>query len=118
MVLADNFPAAFAKLKIVPDSYIVIVTHGHAHDQEVLELALKTPAKYIGMIGSRNKVRSLFNNLAAKGVDKKALDQVHSPIGLEIYAETPEEIAISILAEIIKVRRSQSEQAGRMGKTE
>jgi xanthine dehydrogenase accessory factor len=110
MVLAEDFPSAFAKLKIDPNSYIVIVTHNHAHDQEALEWALKTQAKYIGMIGSKNKIKTVFDNLEAKGVERKALNKVHSPIGLEIHAETPEEIAISILAEIIKVKRSPSGQ--------
>ena len=108
MVLAEDFSSAFLKLKIEPHSYIVIVTHNHAHDQEALEWALHTPARYIGMIGSRNKVKTLFKNLAAKGVDQKLLDQVHSPIGLDISAETPEEIAVSILAEMIKVKRTPS----------
>jgi xanthine dehydrogenase accessory factor len=106
MVLADDFTQAFPKLKIDKTSYIVIVTRGHQHDELVLEWAVTTPAKYIGMIGSKTKVKATYSHLLAKGVPQEKLDSVHSPIGLKIGAQTPEEIAVSILAEIIKVRRS------------
>jgi len=106
MVLADDFTKAFSKLKIDKTSYIVIVTRGHQHDELVLDMALGTPAKYIGMIGSKTKVKATYSHLLAKGVPKEKLDSVHSPIGLEIGAQTPEEIAVSILAEIVKVKRS------------
>jgi len=106
MVLAGDFTKAFSKLKIDKTSYIVVVTRGHQHDELVLEWAVGTPAKYIGMIGSQTKVKTTFTHLLAKGVSQKTLDSVHSPIGLEIGAQTPEEIAVSILAEIIKVCRS------------
>jgi xanthine dehydrogenase accessory factor len=106
MVLAGDFSKAFPRLKIDKTSYIVIVTRGHQHDEMVLEWAVGTPAKYIGMIGSKTKVKTIFDHLLAKGVPKEKLDSVHSPIGLAIGAQAPEEIAVSILAEIIKVRRS------------
>ena len=106
LVLAEDFDKAFAKLKIDKSSYIVIVTRGHKTDEAVLELALGTPAKYIGMIGSKTKIKTIFSHLLAKGIPKKLLDTVHTPIGLEIYAETPEEVAVSILAELVKIRRS------------
>jgi xanthine dehydrogenase accessory factor len=106
MVLAGDFSQAFSRLKVDKTSYIVIVTRGHQHDELVLEWAVGTPAKYIGMIGSKTKVKTIFDHLLAKGVPKEKLDSVHSPIGLAIGAQTPEEIAVSILAEIIKVRRS------------
>jgi xanthine dehydrogenase accessory factor len=102
----EDYGNLFSKITIDKNSYIVIVTHNHEHDQEVLEQAIKTPANYIGMIGSKHKVNIIFNHLVDQGIDKKMLDRVHSPIGLEINAETPEEIAISIMAEIIKVKRS------------
>ena len=94
----------FTDLAIDRDSYIVIVTRGHRHDQTVLEQALKTDACYIGMIGSRGKRDVIYRNLKGKGVDQKAIDRVHSPVGLDIAAETPEEIAVSIAAELIRVR--------------
>jgi xanthine dehydrogenase accessory factor len=106
IVLAEDFKKAFPRLKIDKSSYIVIVTRGHQHDEIVLSWAVGTPAKYIGMIGSKAKVKTLFSHLLAKGVSQEKLASVHSPIGLEIDAQTPEEIAVSILAEIIKVRRS------------
>jgi xanthine dehydrogenase accessory factor len=105
-VLAGDFTKSFPKLKIDKSSYIVIITRGHQHDELVLEWAVGTPAKYIGMIGSKTKVKTVFSHLLAKGITNQQLDRVHSPIGLEIDAQTPEEIAISILAEIVKVHRS------------
>jgi xanthine dehydrogenase accessory factor len=106
VILAEDFTKSFARLKIDKSSYIVIVTHGHRHDEVVLEQAVGTPAKYIGMIGSKTKNETIFSHLRDRGISKEQLDRVHAPIGLEIGAQTPEEIAVSILAELIKVRRS------------
>lgn len=89
---------------VTPDTCIVIVTRGHALDQEALEVALKTKACYIGMIGSRSKVGVVFGNLHKKGLWDRPDPRVYAPIGLELGGKTPEEIAVSILAEIIKVR--------------
>jgi len=86
-------------------SYLVIVTRGHAGDQEVLEWALTTEARYIGMIGSRKKIRTVYQNLEEKGTAREKLQRVHAPIGLEIGALTPEEIAVSIVGQMIQVRR-------------
>jgi xanthine dehydrogenase accessory factor len=105
-VLAEDFRAAFTKLVINKSSYVVIVTRNHEFDELALELALGTSAKYIGMIGSKTKNRDVFAHLLAKGITKEQIDRVHAPIGLEISARTPEEIAVSIMAEVIKVRRS------------
>jgi len=104
--LAIDFARAFSKLKIGKTGYIVIVTHGHMGDETVLERALATEAKYIGMIGSKTKNKVVYSHLLAKGITKEQLDKVYAPIGLSIHAQTPEEIAVSILAEIIQVRRS------------
>jgi len=106
LILAEDFSTAFSKLEINKSSYIVIVTRGHQYDELVLELALKTKPKYIGMIGSKTKNKAVFSHLLAKGISQEQLNKVHAPIGLEIFAQTPEEIAVSILAEVIKVRRS------------
>ncbi len=106
IVLAEEFSTAFSKIKINKASHIVIVTRNHQYDELVLELALKTEAKYIGMIGSKTKNKAIFAHLLAKGIPQEQLDKVHAPIGLEIHAQTPEEIAVSIMAEVIKVRRS------------
>jgi xanthine dehydrogenase accessory factor len=105
-ILAEDFSKAFPKLKIDKSSYIVIITHNHQYDDIVLEWAVGTKAKYIGMIGSQRKNKAIFSHLSAKGIAKEKLASVHAPIGLEISAQTPEEIAVSILAEVVKVRRS------------
>ncbi len=103
-VLADYY-SAFEGLDIDENSYIIIVTRGHSWDYEVLKTALKykTPA-YLGMIGSKRKNKTIFDKLLKDGFSQDDLKRVHAPIGLEIGAETPEEIAISIAAEIIQVK--------------
>ncbi len=106
-VIVTEFERSFDRLSIDESSYIVIVTRGHLSDGIVLEQALKSKARYIGMIGSKKKIKTLFDDLLEKGIPKEDLNRVHAPIGLEIHAETPEEIAVSIVAELIKVRRSQ-----------
>lgn len=104
-LIVDDYNSAFAKLAVDENSYIVIYTPEHVLDEQCLDFAAGTKAKYVGMIGSRKKVKEVKERLLQKGVPSPQLDRVHAPIGLEIGAETPEEIAISILAEIIKVRR-------------
>jgi len=104
-VIARGFPAAFQQLTASRASYIAIVTRGHLQDETVLEWAVRTDAAYIGMIGSRKKNQAVFSNLRERGVPEKKLKEVHAPIGLNINAKTPEEIAMSIMAEIIKARR-------------
>ena len=110
-----NFPEATAvhqypfdgvidKLLIGESSYLVIVTRGHIHDRTVLTQSLKTGAKYIGMIGSERKRNIIYKKLLEEGFTQDDLDRVHSPIGIDIGAEKPEEIAVSIIAELIKVR--------------
>lgn len=103
-VLCLPFEAVVDRLSIDPSSYIVIVTRGHIHDKTVLAQGLKTNAQYVGMIGSRRKRNIVYQSLLDEGFTQEDLDRVHSPIGLDIGAETPEEIAVSILAELIKVR--------------
>jgi len=104
--IANDYTNAFPQISVDKSSYLVIMTRGHAFDQTVLEWAITTDAKYIGMIGSRKKIKTIRDNLIAKGIAENDLKRVHSPIGLAIGAETPEEIAVSIMAEIIKVHRS------------
>jgi len=103
-VIVSEFERCFDKLNIDESSYIVIVTRGHLYDGFVLEQAVKSKTRYVGMIGSRKKIRTLYQNLMEKGMKKEVLDQVHAPIGVDINSETPEEIAVSIVAELIKVR--------------
>lgn len=103
MVFSD-LPACFAGRPMEENASIVIVTRGHAQDKDVLALALKTRAGYIGMIGSLRKRDAVYDRLLAEGFTKDDLARCHSPIGLEIAAETPEEIAVSIVAELIEKR--------------
>lgn len=105
-VIAISYNRAFSELNVGKSGYIVIVTHGHKGDAAALEGALSTEAKYIGMIGSKTKNESVYARLKAKGISQQQLDRVHAPIGLSIHAQTPEEIAISIMAQIIQERRS------------
>ena len=99
-----EFSQAFDGLEIDDHAYIVILTRGHLHDQTVLEQALNTRPAYIGMIGSRTKRNKIYDNLMKKGISEKQLNRVYSPVGLSIGAQTPAEISISIMAEIIGVR--------------
>jgi len=103
-VLVLDFEKCFDRLTIDESSYLIIVTRGHLYDSVVLEEAIKTPARYIGMIGSRTKIQTLYKNLMQKGISREVLDRVHAPIGLDINSETPEEIAVSIVAQLIQVR--------------
>jgi xanthine dehydrogenase accessory factor len=104
-IIADDFGRIFDKVRIDEDSYIVIVTRGHKCDQIVLEQAVRTEARYIWMIGSKRKTLTLLQKLADKGVPKERLDRVYSPIGVSIGAVTPQEIALSIVCELVKIRR-------------
>jgi xanthine dehydrogenase accessory factor len=103
-VIVSEFEKCFDRLNIGDSSYIVIVTRGHLYDGIVLEQAVESKARYIGMIGSRKKIRTLYQSLMKKGIVKETLGLVHAPIGIDINSETPEEIAVSIVAELIKVR--------------
>ncbi len=104
--ITGDFASSYDKLNIDRNSYIVIVTYGHKGDEIVLEGALRTAAKYIGMIGSKEKNKAVFSHLLAKGFTQEDLNRVHAPIGVKIMSQTPQEIAVSILAELILVRRS------------
>lgn len=103
IMLINSF-TMLPQLEIDGDSYLVIVTRGHLHDAVVLEQALRTNSGYIGMIGSRSKRDLVFQKLISLGYGKPELDRVYSPIGTNIGAETPQEIAVSIVGELIKVR--------------
>jgi xanthine dehydrogenase accessory factor len=103
--ILDGFNRAMAGLSLDTSAYIVIVTRGHLHDKTVLSQALDTGAGYIGMIGSQRKRDTIYSQLQKEGVADADLARVHCPIGLDIGAQTPEEIAVSIVAEMISVRR-------------
>jgi xanthine dehydrogenase accessory factor len=103
-VVERGFDGVMDTLPVDDSSYLVIVTRGHAYDKDVLTQALKTDARYVGMIGSRRKRDIVYQKLLEEGFTGNDLARVHSPIGLSIGAETPEEIAVSIVAELIQER--------------
>ena len=103
-VIAKDYIEALGGLNFSPDACIVIVTYKHLHDQAILEQCVQKPFRYLGMIGSKSKVVKSLKSLKDKGVNKALLSRIHSPIGLNIGAQTPEEIAVAIAAEIIGVR--------------
>lgn len=104
-LVVSDFASVFPQLTITENSYLVIVTRGHRYDQFVLGEALKTRASYIGLIGSRAKITRIFRTLTAQGADPEKLRSVKAPIGLDIGCRTPEEIAVSIVAQLVAYRR-------------
>ena len=119
----ERFPAArrrvigpigpvLAGLEITADTYTLIVTRGHGHDREALGILAPTAASYVGLIGSRRKVRRIFDALLEAGTTEEALSRVSAPVGLDIGSETVDEIAVSIVAELI-ARRNRGEDAMR-----
>ena len=105
-VIAEDFDKAMERLQVSESSYIVIVTRGHRDDMRVLRWAVQTPARYVGMIGSKRKTITIFKELQAEGIPPELFDRVHAPVGLDIGAITPEEIAVAIAAELIARRRN------------
>jgi len=111
-VLVGDMAEALKGLAITPSTYIVLITRGHKYDEPCLREIVHSPAKYIGMIGSKRRVKACFQRFREEEkVAEEVIQRVHAPIGLDISSETPEEIALSILAEIIKVRRGGKAQS-------
>jgi xanthine dehydrogenase accessory factor len=104
--LYTSYEEAFAKIVPNASSYLLIVTRGHRDDMRVLAWAVRTEARYIGMIGSKRKVLSVYKALEKERYSPEEFERVHAPVGLDIGALTPEEIAVSITAELIAVRRN------------
>jgi xanthine dehydrogenase accessory factor len=104
-LFADEYETVFPKLEINSSSYIVIVTRGHRDDMRVLRWAATTNARYVAMIGSKRKTISVVKELEKEGIAREAFEKLFAPMGLEIGAESPEEIAVSVVAEMIAVRR-------------
>src|SRR5205085_4887660 len=105
-VLAGEYEEIFPKLPVHEGSYVVIVTRGHRDDMRVLKWAVGTNARYIAMIGSKRKVLNVVRELENEGMPRAAFERIFAPMGLEIGAISPEEIAISVAAEMIAVRRN------------
>jgi xanthine dehydrogenase accessory factor len=103
-VVVTPFDEALSGVDVGENSYVVIVTRGHTHDFNVLKQALRTPARYVGLMASKGKRARIYEAMREAGFDRTEMDRVYSPIGLEIGAETPAELAVSIVAQMIKVR--------------
>ncbi len=113
VIVIGDYDRAFEMIAPEPNSFIVIVTRGHFGDYQVLRDALTKPHAYIGMIGSKTKIQEIYTRLKeVDGVSQETLDSIHSPIGLKIGAETPEEIAVSIVSELIGIRKKLEESKG------
>lgn len=107
-VVAEDIPTWLAAAALPPSAYVVIVTRGHRHDLDALRAVVNRDLRYVGLIGSRAKVARVYEALVEEGVDPARLDRVHAPIGLDLGAVTPQEIAVSIVAELIAVRRGRA----------
>lgn len=103
-VICDSFAESLQQIPGDEDTYFVIVTRGHRYDQVCLEQILEKKYAYVGMMGSRKRVAALKDTMLEKGFSREKVEELHSPIGLSIRAETPEEIAVSVMAEIIEVK--------------
>jgi xanthine dehydrogenase accessory factor len=103
-VVVDDMPTWLHSHRLPPNAYAVIVTRGHKHDIDALRALAPAMLRYVGLIGSRAKVKRIYDALRAEGASPEALSRVHAPIGLDIGAITPQEIAVSILAELIAVK--------------
>jgi xanthine dehydrogenase accessory factor len=115
-IVVRPFAAAIEALTLDRHCYLVSVTRGHSFDEEVIRTALRhSRGAFIGMIGSRRRVKATLERIAESGVSQDLLDQVHAPLGMDIAAETPEEIAVSIIAELVRERRSGARDAGNLG---
>lgn len=105
-IYAEEYEEVFPKLNVHGMAYLVIVTRGHRDDMRVLRWAVQTEARYIAMIGSKRKVIGVIRELEREGIPRSAFERVFAPMGLEIGAITPEEIAVSVVAEMIAARRN------------
>jgi xanthine dehydrogenase accessory factor len=110
-VSAENFTTALRDMALGSSSYVVIITRGHEHDVDCLMEILPKEAAYVGLIGSRRRVRFVLEWLEKEGFSRQRLNEVFTPIGIPIGAESPEEIALSIVAELVCVRRKGGAQA-------
>jgi xanthine dehydrogenase accessory factor len=110
-VVVDDMPTWLESHRLPPTAYAVIVTRGHKHDIDALRALSRSNLRYVGLIGSRAKVKRIYDALRAEGTSPEVLAKVHAPIGLDIGAITPQEIVVSILAELIAVRHGRAGEA-------
>ena len=111
-VICDNFESALSRIPGSEDTYFLVVTRGHRYDRECLDSILKKPNAYVGMMASRGRSALLKKQMEEEGFDRALLDEIHTPVGLPINAETPEEIAVSIVSELIKEKNSMRKTSG------
>ena len=111
-IIVEEIEDALSHLNITPSTYIIVLTRGHLKDEEVLTSVIRSGAAYIGMIGSRKKNTTVFQHLIKKGISQEELNKVHAPIGIDIGAQTPEEIAVSIIAQIIQYKENKKNKKG------
>ncbi|MDZ7638342.1 MAG: XdhC/CoxI family protein [Bryobacterales bacterium] len=104
--LSGEYEEIFPTLAVTGDTYVVIVTRGHRDDMRILRWAVTTPARYVAMVGSKRKVISTVKELEKEGLPRSLFERLHAPMGLDIGAVSPEEIAVSVVAEMIAVRRN------------
>ena len=112
VTVVEPFEDGLAKIKGDTDTWFVIVTRGHRYDTDCLRTILGKPRAYVGMMGSKRRTAIVKDQLEAEGFERDVLEAVHTPIGLKIAAETPEEIAVSIMAEIIQIKNSRAKSGG------
>ncbi len=112
-LLCGSFDDLLSQVEVTPQTYCLIVTRGHNHDEKALYYLIQRPARYIGMIGSRRKIRLIFEDLISQGIDPARLAEVYAPVGIDIGSQTVMEIAISILAELVAHRNRQGQVPGR-----
>lgn len=109
--IVSDFIAPFTSMNVSEGTYMVICTRGHTHDFHLVEQAMATPALYIGMLGSRLKRTALIEKLSAAGLDHQHQERLYTPVGLDIGGQTPQEIAVSIVAQLIAQRRCHGRQS-------
>ena len=110
-VIAEDFIVALRDMTLGPSTYVVVITRGHEHDAECLTEILRKETAYVGLIGSRRRVRFVLETLGREGIPRERLAEVFTPIGFPIGAESPEEIALSVVAELVCMRRKGHAQA-------
>jgi xanthine dehydrogenase accessory factor len=110
-LIVDSFDSGLEQLKVRKGGFILVVTRGHRHDQMATESAIQTQARYVGLVGSRRKIKIIVENLLEKGLCPDSFRRLYAPIGLDIGSETPEEIAVSVMAELIALRKGRHQRS-------
>lgn len=111
-VLCDAFPHALEQIRGGKDAYFVVMTRGHRHDMDCLPIVLEKDFAYVGMMASRRRTSIIRETLKEMGFDETVIEKIHMPIGMDIAAETPEEIAVSIIGEMIRTRNLEARSFG------